>query len=111
MASGTARDFSEVSSLPEVVGGAAMLADPENVFDIARGISEVLLNDELRKELRSPSAVSVPRASVGAKPPRVLQLYEDICGNATARSNSGVLLQHDLAGQSPTWRLFGQVNP
>src|SRR5208283_5275698 len=40
MASGTPVIASAVSSLPEVVGGAAMLVNPENVFDIARGISE-----------------------------------------------------------------------
>ena len=47
MASGTPVIASPVSSLPEVVGGAAMLVNPENVFDIARGITEVLLNDKL----------------------------------------------------------------
>ena len=48
MASGTPVIASAVSSLPELVGGAAMLVNPENVFDIARGITEVLLNDDLR---------------------------------------------------------------
>ncbi len=51
MASGTPVIASQVSSLPEVVGGAAMLVNPENVFDIARGITEVLQNGELREEL------------------------------------------------------------
>ena len=36
---------SSVSSLPEVVGDAAMIVNPENVFDIARGIREVLMDD------------------------------------------------------------------
>src|SRR5205823_787781 len=43
MASGTPVITSSMSSLPEAVGGAAMLVNPENVFDIARGIKEVLL--------------------------------------------------------------------
>ena len=51
MASGTPVVTSGVSSLPEVVGDAAMLVNPENVFDIARGIKEVLLDDELRQTL------------------------------------------------------------
>ncbi len=51
MASGTAVITSSVSSLPEVVDNAAMIVNPENVFDIARGIREVLLDDELRKSL------------------------------------------------------------
>ncbi|MGH9657878.1 MAG: glycosyltransferase family 4 protein, partial [Bryobacteraceae bacterium] len=43
MASGTPVITSRSSALPEVVGHAAMLVNPENVFDIARGIKEVLL--------------------------------------------------------------------
>ena len=42
---------SSVSSLPEVVGDAAEIVNPENVFDIARGIREVLLNRERRAQL------------------------------------------------------------
>ena len=38
------------SSLPEVVGDAALLVNPENVFDIARGIQEVLLDEDLRED-------------------------------------------------------------
>ncbi len=51
MASGTPVVASEIGALPEAVGDAAMLVNPENVFDIARGIREVLLNDELRLSL------------------------------------------------------------
>ncbi len=51
MAAGTPVLVSNVSSLPEVVGDAAILVNPENVFDIARGIKELLLNDKLRAEL------------------------------------------------------------
>jgi len=51
MACGTPVVTSNVSSLPEVVGEAAMIVNPENVFDIARGIKEVLLDDELRRRL------------------------------------------------------------
>jgi glycosyltransferase involved in cell wall biosynthesis len=51
MASGTPVVCSGTSSLPEVVGDAAVLVNPENVFDIARGIREVLTDDELRATL------------------------------------------------------------
>jgi glycosyltransferase involved in cell wall biosynthesis len=51
MASGTAVITSSVSSLPEVVGNAAMIVNPENVFDIARGMREVLLDETLRQSL------------------------------------------------------------
>ncbi len=88
MASGTPVIASEVSSLPEVVGGAAMLVNPENVFDIARGITEVLLNDELRKELIVKGRIQAARFSWAQTATQVLQLYEDIRGNSTARPNS-----------------------
>ena len=51
MACGTPVVTSSVSSLPEVVGDAAVLVNPENVFDIARGIREILLDQDLRAEL------------------------------------------------------------
>ncbi len=52
MASGTPVICSNATSLPEVVGDAAEIVSPDNVFDIARGIREVLLNGELRVELK-----------------------------------------------------------
>jgi glycosyltransferase involved in cell wall biosynthesis len=88
MASGTPVIASAVSSLPEVVGGAAMLVNPENVFDIARGISEVLLNDELRKELTVKGRIQASRFSWEQTATEVLQLYEDIRGSANAKPNS-----------------------
>ncbi len=51
MAAGTAVITSHVNSLPEVVEDAAMIVNPENVFDIARGICEVLRDAELRELL------------------------------------------------------------
>jgi glycosyltransferase involved in cell wall biosynthesis len=51
MGAGTPVVTSGVSSLPEVVGSAAMIVNPENVFDIARGIREVLLDAGLRETL------------------------------------------------------------
>ncbi len=50
MACGTPVVCSHVSSLPEVVGDAAEIVNPENVFDIARGMREVLLNVERRSD-------------------------------------------------------------
>ncbi len=78
MASGTPVISSSVSSLPEVVGGAAMLVNPENVFDIARGITEVLTNDELRERMivagrKQAASFSWPRTAR-----EVLELYEEV---------------------------------
>ncbi len=51
MATGIPVVTSGVSSLPEVVGDAAMVVNPDTTFDIARGIQEVLTNSELRERL------------------------------------------------------------
>jgi glycosyltransferase involved in cell wall biosynthesis len=51
MASGTPVVCSGTSALPEVVGDAAILVNPENVFDIARGIREALMDGDLRATL------------------------------------------------------------
>jgi glycosyltransferase involved in cell wall biosynthesis len=78
MASGTPVIASAVSSLPEVVGGAAMLVNPENVFDIARGITEVLLNDGLREELIFKGRKQAASFSWGKTADGVLKLYEEL---------------------------------
>ncbi len=78
MASGTPVIASAVSSLPEVVGGAAMLVNPENVFDIARGITEVLLNDELRQELTASGRRQAAKFSWARTAGEVLKLYEEL---------------------------------
>jgi glycosyltransferase involved in cell wall biosynthesis len=78
MASGTPVIASAVSSLPEVVGGAAMLVNPENVFDIARGITEVLLNHELREELIVKGRKQAASFSWARTADEVLKLYEEL---------------------------------
>ena len=52
MAHGTPVLTSNVSSLPEVFQDAALLVNPENVFDIARGIRQILTESTLRQTLR-----------------------------------------------------------
>jgi glycosyltransferase involved in cell wall biosynthesis len=51
MACGTPVVTSRLSSLPEVVGDAAVLVDPYSVADIAAGLARILEDAELRKHL------------------------------------------------------------
>src|SRR5205814_3160551 len=51
MASGTPVVTSRISSLPEVVGEAAVLVDPYHPEDIAHGLEEVLSDAALRADL------------------------------------------------------------
>src|SRR5262249_39680114 len=52
MACGTAVVTSNVASLPEVAGGAAVLVDPTSVEGIARGIRGLIDDESLREDLR-----------------------------------------------------------
>lgn len=78
MASGTVVVTSGVSSLPEVVGDAAMIVKPENVFDIARGIKEVLLNNNLRCQLIERGFEQVRQFSWYDTARQVLETYRDV---------------------------------
>ena len=78
MASGTVVVTSNVSSLPEAVNDAAMLVNPENVFDIARGIREVLLDPELRAKLVAKGKEQAARFSWERTAREVLEVYEEV---------------------------------
>jgi glycosyltransferase involved in cell wall biosynthesis len=77
MACGAPVVASNVSSLPEVVGDAAILINPENVFDIARGIREVLLDQELRARMIERGRVQAARFSWESTARQVLEIYRE----------------------------------
>ena len=77
MACGTPVITSNVSSLPEVVDDAAMLVNPENVFEIERGIREVLLNDALREDLIRRGRLQASRFSWETTARQVLEIYKE----------------------------------
>jgi len=82
MACGTPVVASNLSSLPEVVGDAAVLVNPENVFDIARGLREVLRDEERRKILIQRGFQQVRRFNWAEAARQVLDIYREA---ATAR--------------------------
>ena len=75
MAQGAAVVTSNVSSLPEVMGDAAVFVNPENVFDIARGVQQVLLNEDLREQLHSRGRSHLAHFSWERSVNQVIQLY------------------------------------
>jgi len=77
MACGAPVVASNVSSLPEVVGDAAILVNPENVFDIARGIREVLLDADLREQLIVRGRAQARRFSWERTARQVLEIYQE----------------------------------
>jgi glycosyltransferase involved in cell wall biosynthesis len=63
MACGTPVVTSRISSLPEVVGDAALLVDPYSTEDIAHGLERVLGDDGLRAELSTRGRARVKQFS------------------------------------------------
>jgi glycosyltransferase involved in cell wall biosynthesis len=80
MACGAPVVTSGVSSLPEVVGDAAILVNPENVFDIARGIREVLTDDRLRQRLIERGRLQAKRFSWERTASEALAVYREVAG-------------------------------
>jgi glycosyltransferase involved in cell wall biosynthesis len=78
MASGTPVVCSGTSSLPEVVGDAAVLVNPENVFDIARGMREVILDEALRAQLVERGRVQAGRFHWDRTARAVLDVYREV---------------------------------
>jgi glycosyltransferase involved in cell wall biosynthesis len=77
MACGAPVVASNTSSLPEVVGDAAILVNPENVFDIARGIRDVLLDEPLRHDLIRRGKQQASRFSWEQTARQVLDIYQE----------------------------------
>ncbi|MFQ5776452.1 MAG: glycosyltransferase family 4 protein [Terriglobia bacterium] len=77
MALGTPVVTSNVSALPEVLGEAACFVNPEKVFDIRRGIRDVLLDEKLRQHLIRRGHAQVRRFSWEDSVRRILEIYRE----------------------------------
>lgn len=80
MAHGTPVVTSNVSSLPEVVGNAAVLVNPENVFEIMRALHRVLMDQALRDRMKERGYKQATRFSWDASVRRVLDVYRQVAG-------------------------------
>jgi glycosyltransferase involved in cell wall biosynthesis len=78
MASGTPVVTSNVSSLPEVAGDAAVLVDPYDATAIASGIYDVLTNEELRRDLRRRGVARAGQFSWESSARRVREIYQEV---------------------------------
>jgi glycosyltransferase involved in cell wall biosynthesis len=80
MAHGTPVVTSNTSSLPEVVGDAAVLVNPENVFEIMRALHRVLLDQPLREKLKQRGYEQAARYSWEESVRRIVEIYEEAGG-------------------------------
>jgi glycosyltransferase involved in cell wall biosynthesis len=89
MACGAPVIASNRGAIPEVVGKAAMLFDPENVQAITAAISRVLTHAELKATLRQQGLARAGKFSRDATATRVLALLREVgAGQSPKRSNS-----------------------
>jgi glycosyltransferase involved in cell wall biosynthesis len=80
MASGTPVVTSNVSSLPEVTGGAAVLVDPYDVDSIADGLRRVLTDPHLAAEMRRKGLERAREFSWERSVERTRQVYASVGG-------------------------------
>jgi glycosyltransferase involved in cell wall biosynthesis len=78
MAHGTPVLTSNTSSIPEVVGNAAVLVNPDNLFEIMRALQRVLLDQQLREKLRQAGYEQVKKFSWDRSVAEVLAGYREI---------------------------------
>ena len=93
MSHGTPVITSNTSSFPEVVGNAAVLVNPENVFEIQRALQRVLLDQPLREKLKARGEEQTRKFSWEAPSPA--------CSRSSRKSPAKVFLRA-YCGQSGT---------
>ena len=107
MASGTPVVTSNVSSLPEVAGDAAVLVNPLDPADIADGILRVLTDETLRRDLRRKGLVRASQFSWETSARRVREIYEQVGAAAPLHASPPVPSDSSSApqpvgGKAPT---------
>jgi glycosyltransferase involved in cell wall biosynthesis len=81
MAHGTPVVASNNSSLPEVTGNAALLVNPENVFEIQRALQRALLDPALRTRMKQRGYEQAQRFSWTSSVSRILEIYREVAGS------------------------------
>jgi glycosyltransferase involved in cell wall biosynthesis len=94
MACGAPVVTSDCSSIPEVVGDAALTVDPLSEKDIAKAIRRILTEAGLRQELREKGLARAGRFSYRQTAIQTLKVYRSLAGgrevSAAGAQNSSV---------------------
>jgi glycosyltransferase involved in cell wall biosynthesis len=78
MAHGTPVVASNSSSLPEVVGNAAVQVNPENIFEISRALLRVLTDQPLRERMKAAGVEQAKQFSWETSVRRMLEVYQEV---------------------------------
>jgi glycosyltransferase involved in cell wall biosynthesis len=87
MAHGTPVLTSNTSSIPEVVDDAAVLVNPENIFEMMRALRLVLLDSALRERLKQKGYEQVKKFSWDDSASKTLRIYEEVAGKRKKPAN------------------------
>jgi glycosyltransferase involved in cell wall biosynthesis len=80
MAHGTPVLASNTSSLPEVVGNAAVMVNPENVFEIMHALHRVLLDQTLREKMKKRGYEQAQKFSWDIAARDLITTYKEVAG-------------------------------
>jgi glycosyltransferase involved in cell wall biosynthesis len=75
----------DTSALPEVLGNAALLVNAENVFELARGIEQIVTDDFTRLRLVAAGTKLIQKYSWERSAAEVLAVYESVVRNDGSR--------------------------
>lgn len=78
MACGTPVAASNISSIPEVVGDAALLFDPYNIEEMTTAMYRVLIDEQLRNKLKKKGFERVKKFSWERAAKDTLKIYEEV---------------------------------
>jgi glycosyltransferase involved in cell wall biosynthesis len=81
MACGTPVLTSNISSLPEVAGGAALLVEPHHTEEISNGLMQLISNINLRQQLVEQGYQQIQKFSWQKAARQVLEILEKVAGN------------------------------
>lgn len=75
---------SNSSSLPEVVGDAGILVNPEDIDDIANGILRLVEDQNLRNQLKEKGLQQAQKFSLERMAKETLEVYEEVANENTS---------------------------
>jgi glycosyltransferase involved in cell wall biosynthesis len=96
MANRTPVIASNTSSMPEVLEDAAVLVNPENVFDIARGMKGILTDDAIRQRLIHRGTGQVAKYSWRLAAEQVINAYQRLAEAHSPATNLSVAQSREL---------------
>jgi glycosyltransferase involved in cell wall biosynthesis len=85
MACGVPVITSNTTSLPEVVGNAAMMVPPEDITALSQAMAQVLKNPEVQRDMRARGLRRARHFSWTQTAARLLEIYQAVHAESQSR--------------------------